>query len=350
MKNDAILEEEKTTHKISEFVHHVMDDMGAAERIRMTFLGSQLGLYKAMAYAGPMTVGEVARRTGSSIKLVKHWVDALAADNYLVHEPETDTFCLPDEHAIALTDPASPFYIGNYFLNGSGKSMGKVKAAAPEHAVANAYIPSLDVSKRFFSEEYITSLFKNWFPSVEGLTERLQTGILVADMGCGRHGASTLVMAQAFPNSTFLGFDRYPSSVERAHLLAKEMHIRNAFFELATAERVYERQYDLITLIECMRHISKDTEGLLRECYEVLKPNGILVVAEAKDSSKISEEQYQRLRSYKAMPVVADHVSRVEIGIDGKERALQETALRVGFTIFRKVAETLYDKVYEMRP
>jgi 2-polyprenyl-3-methyl-5-hydroxy-6-metoxy-1,4-benzoquinol methylase len=156
-------------------------------------------------------------------------------------------------------------------------------------------------------------------------------------------------MARAFPASTFIGFDRYTSSVERANLLAKEKQLHNAHFELATAEQVYSHQYDLITLIECLHHMGEES-GLLGECYEVLKPDGVLVVVEAKDPTQIGEELYQRMRSTKARTLVAEEDIRVEFGIDAAEKKLRETALAAGFTSFRKVAVTQYDKVYEMRP
>ncbi|WP_299707415.1 class I SAM-dependent methyltransferase [uncultured Pontibacter sp.] len=354
MDTNTIIPKEISTKKIADFVHHLMDDLSAAERVRMTYLGSQLGLYKAMAYAGPMNVGQLARRTGSSIKLVKHWVDSLATEGYLVHEPETDTFCLPAEHAIALTDPSSPYYIGSRFENGRGSNTTQTKLGrkavenSTEYMLAETWRFS-NASARFFSEEYVNSLFNSWLPSVEGLTERLRNGITVADLGCGRHGASTLVMAGAFPSSRFIGFDRYESSVERANLLAKEKHITNAHFELATAEQVYAQQYDLITLIECLNSMG-DPQDLLLECYEVLKPDGVLIVAEAKDSSRVGEEMYQRMRASKLRPVKGEEIHRVELGVDGHEHELQHMASKAGFSHFQRVAETHYDKVYEMRP
>ncbi|EJF11673.1 methyltransferase domain-containing protein [Pontibacter sp. BAB1700] len=352
MKENTINREQVRPERVEDFAHHVLDDLSAAERVRMSFLGSQLGLYKAMVNAGPMTVGQIARSAGASIKLVKRWVDSLAADGYLLHEPETDTFCLPEAHAIALTDPTSPHYIGNRFLKGNGDQYGKphdmILPTVSSHAKGINLLPE-DVSGRFFSEEYLASLLHDWIPAVEGLSEKLETGILVADLGCGRHGASTLVMARVFPKSTFLGYDRYNSSVERANLLAKEKHIVNAHFEWATEEQVYAYEYDLITLIETLNCMGDSLQDLLSECYQVLKADGVLVIAEAKDSSIVSEEQYQRLRSSKVLPVLEEHIYRVERGIDGHEHELHRASTAAGFSVFRKVSETLYDKVYELR-
>ncbi|MDO6389081.1 methyltransferase domain-containing protein [Pontibacter sp. BT731] len=353
MKENTIQRKRGRPERVEDFAHHVLDDLSAAERVRMSFLGSQLGLFKAMANAGPMTVGQIARNSGASIRLVKHWADSLAADGYLVHESEADTFCLPEAHAIAMTDPTSPYYVGNRFMKANGsqliKPMELTHALPSNYARGRSLLPA-DVTGRFFSEEYLSSLLHSWIPGIAGLAEKLEAGILVADLGNGRHGASTLVMARVFPNSTFLGFDRYASSVERANLLAKQKHIPNAHFELAIDEHVFAYQYDLITLIESAHHMGDSLQDLLAECRKVLKADGVLVVAEAKDSSIVSEEQYQRLRSTRVIPTVAEHVYRVERGIDGHEPELQKAATAAGFSVFRKIAETWFDKVYELRP
>ncbi|PKV76294.1 class I SAM-dependent methyltransferase [Pontibacter ramchanderi] len=349
MKENTIQRKRSRPERVEDFAHHVLDDLSAAERVRMSFLGSQLGLYKAMAGAGPMTVGQIARSAGASVRLVKHWADSLAADGYLYHEPEADTFCLPEAHATALTDPTSPYYVGNRFLKENGNHQARPTDMAGNHFKVRSLLAA-DASARFFNEEYLASLLHSWIPGVEGLSEKLESGIVVADLGSGRHGASTLVMARVFPKSSFLGFDRYVSSVERANLLAKEKHIANAHFEWATDENVYAYQYDLITLIESAHQMGESLQDLLSECRQVLKSDGVLVVAEAKESSIVSEEQYQRLRSTRVTPVAEEHVYRVERGIDRHEYELQKAATAAGFSVFRKVVETWYDKVYEMRP
>lgn len=355
MDTNAILPKEISTKKMSDFVQRILDDLSASERIKMTYLGVQLGLYKAMAFTGSITVGELARRTRSKVRLVKKWLQHQAAEGFVSHEPDSDTYTLPIEHAIALTDQKSPFYIGGRFQSNAvektkrffAEPLAKEKSNGPDtQEDENIAEPSA----RFFSTEYVSSLFESWLPGVEGLTEKLEQGITVADLGCGRHGASTLIMAEAFPESHFLGFDRYESSVERASLLAKEKKISNAHFELATADQVYAHKYDLITLIECLHHMGGNVQDLLIECYEVLKPDGVLVAVEAKDRYKVGEELYQRMRSSNGRHLVAEEVSRVELGIDTNEGELQQAALNAGFVSFRKVAETVYDKVYELRP
>jgi SAM-dependent methyltransferase len=348
MEENTIKKERVRQHRVADFAHHVLADLRAAERARMLFLGSQLGLYKAMLDGEPMNVGQIARNTGASIKLVKHWVDSLSEDGYLFHNQDNDTFCLPTAHAIALTDPTSPHYIGNRIAKETGRSQAVAVPKLSNGATMGSGLPA-DASARYFREEYLAALLHEWLPAVKGITERLQKGILVADLSCGRHGGSTLAMASAFPASTFLGFDRYTSSVERANLLAKEKHIGNAHFELATVDHVYAYSYDLVTLIECMHLMGEGMQHLLSECYEVLAPDGVLLIVEAKDGNRISEELYQRLRSFSGTRLQDDITLRVENGNDVRERDLRQAATAAGFGVFRKATETLYNKVYEMR-
>lgn len=343
-----ILPKEISTRKISDFVNHIVTDLSASESIRMIDLGSKFGLYKAMAFAGPLSAQDVVLRSGAPDRLVKEWLKDQTERGYVSYHPATDAYTLPTEHAIAMIESKSPFYIGGRFQkqeNDNSKVSYSKKSGISGAAEQYEYLSG---SPRFFSTEYLTSLFESWLPGVEGLTSRLQAGITVADLGCGRHGASTLVLAEAFPASRFYGFDNYASSVERANLLAKEKKIRNVHFELATNEHVHAYQYDLITLIECLHSMGKMSE-LLRGCYEVLKPDGVLLVIEAKDKSRIAEEHYQRLRSAKALAVTPRDPS-IELGIDLREKELEEVARAAGFASFRKVTETLFDTMYELRP
>ncbi|WP_018478491.1 class I SAM-dependent methyltransferase [Pontibacter roseus] len=354
METHAILPKEISTRKIADFVKHVMADLHATENTNLTYVGSKLGLYKAMAYAGPLTAQDVALRSGAPLNTIEKWLESQAERHYIEYDPIMNTYTLPTEHAIAMTDSKSPFYIGGRFL-----SPKTIRPEKPENSlVATIHASNCseehegleDTSARFFNKEYITGLFQVWLPGIEGLTARLEAGIAVADLGCGRHGATTLMLAEAFPASDFYGFDNYESSVERASLLAKEKRISNAHFALATTEQVHAHQYDLITLIECVRNIGEMPE-LLRGCYEVLKPNGILVVVEAKQKDRVEEERYQRLRSAHAMPVGYQHEANfIEVGGDRSERELEAVARAAGFTYFNSVAETTLDNVYELRP
>ena len=352
MVTTAILPKEISTRKIADFVHHILSDLNASESIKMTLLGSRLGFYKAMAFAGPLSATDVALRSGATPHLVNKWLKSQTDKGYILYDPAIDAYTLPTEHAIAMTDKKSPFYIGRHFQSLEHKTelmprerkaeASKTQAAAPAQAPPSG-------SARFFSHEYLTSLLEEWLPGVEGLMTQLQAGITVADIGCGRHGASTLILAEAFPASVFYGFDNYETSVQRANLLAKEKRIHNVRFELSTEENVQARQYDLITLIECL-HQMGNMPGLLQGCYEVLKPSGVLIAVEAKDQGRVGEEQYQRLRSARTLSRLQKDTQRIELGIDLQEKEMIEAVRAAGFTYSTKVTDTIYDIVFEIRP
>lgn len=334
---------------MSDFVNHMVDELNASESVKMTYLGSKLGLYKAMAFAGPMSAEDIVLRSGAPARLVDEWLRSQTDRGYINYDPVTETYTLPTEHAIAMTDSKSPFYIGGRFQSLESNKPKAYYSNKPSNAEINAaeHQNFVEGSSRFFSTEYITSLFESWLPSVQGLTEKLQAGIAVADLGCGRHGASTLVMAEGYPASRFYGFDNYESSVERANLLAKQKRISNAHFELATNENVHANQYDLITIIECLHNMG-EIHDMLRGCFEVLKPEGIIVAVEAKDRNRVEEEHYQFLRSH-IIPGTLKDTGTIERGLDLQEKELEEVVRASGFTSFRKVAETIYDTVYEIR-
>ncbi|MHC2993258.1 hypothetical protein OB13_17345 [Pontibacter sp. HJ8] len=352
MEANVILPKEISTRKMSDFVNHITSDLSASESIKMIYLGSKLGLYKAMAYAGPLSAEEVVLRSAAPARIVEEWLKSQTERGYIYYNSTTAAYTLPTEHAIAMTDSKSPFYIGGRFLN---KETDKPKINYSKNqkisdAGSNSEEQPLyaDASSRFFSTEYLTSLFGSWLPGVEGLTSKLQAGITVADLGCGRHGASTLVLAEAFPASRFYGFDKYASSVERANLLAKEKKIRNVNFNLGTNAHVHANLYDLITLIECLHHMGTMPE-LLAGCYQVLKPDGVLLVIEAKDKNRIREEHYQRMRSAHGLPGALKD-SSIEVGVDVRKKELEKVARASGFTGFREGTETIYDTMYELRP
>jgi 2-polyprenyl-3-methyl-5-hydroxy-6-metoxy-1,4-benzoquinol methylase len=352
MGTSTILPKEISTRKISDFVNHILSDLSASESVKMTYLGGRLGLYKAMAFAGPLSADDVALRSGASPRLVREWLKSQTEKGYILYSPAIDAYTLPTEHAIAMTDVKSPFYIGGRFQSPESNTEltqreRKAEASQMEKPAVAQALPS--GSARFFSTEYLGSLFGKWLPGIEGLTAQLQAGITVADLGCGRHGSSTLILAEAFPSSVFHGFDIYESSVERANLLAKEKRIHNAHFELSTDENVHARQYDLITLVECLHHMG-NMSGLLHGCYEVLKPSGVLIAVEAKDQSRVREEQYQRLRSARTLSRLQNEAQRIELGIDMQEQVLIDAAKAAGFTYIKKVTDTTYDIVFEIRP
>src|SRR5919202_2979978 len=201
-------------------------DMGAVISAPLFVLGEKLGLYKAMAHAGALTSEEVAERSGVAERYVREWLRNQAAGGYVEYDPETDRYTLPEEHALALADEDSPFYIlGVYdsiaslyadedkilerFRTGDGMGWHE-----HDHRLFRG-------TERFFRPGYRGHLVTEWIPALDGVQEKLERGAKVADVGCG-HGASTIILAEAFPNSEFHGFDYHDASIERAREAAEE--------------------------------------------------------------------------------------------------------------------------------
>src|SRR3954462_3571994 len=215
----------ETTHaldeaKVGEFVGQVVGELGAIVNGALVVIGDELGLYKAMDGAGALTPGELAERTGTSERCVREWLNAQAAGGYVEYDPQERRYTLPPEHAVALADESSP-----YFMPGAFQLM--TASVRDEPAIREAFRSGAGVGwhehnhgvfegcERFFRPGYAAHLVSEWIPALEGVEEKLRAGALVADVGCG-HGASTLLMAEAYPNSSFVGFDYHDGSVEQA--------------------------------------------------------------------------------------------------------------------------------------
>src|ERR1700676_4771191 len=227
--------------KLQAFMGQAVTDMGAIISAPLMLIGEKLGLYKAMAHAGPMTPQEVAERSGASERYVREWLGNQAAGGYVTYDPESQRYTLPDEHALALADEDSPFYILGVYDSvaslyadedqileafRSGKGMGWHEH---DHRLFRG-------TERFFRPGYRAHLVAEWIPALEGVQEKLERGAKVADVGCG-HGASTIIMAGAFPKSEFTGFDYHPASIERAKEAAREAGVSDRVsFEVAAAK------------------------------------------------------------------------------------------------------------------
>ena len=244
--------------RLEEFMGRVVGDMSAQISAPLTLLGGRLGLYRAMAHAGPLSSVEIADRVGCDERMVREWLANQTAGGYVSHDPETDRYELPDEHALALADEDSPAYVlGAYDLLAS--------LWADEDKLAEAFRSGRGLgwhehdhrlfsgTERFFRPGYKAHLVAEWIPALSGgVHEKLTRGARVADVGCG-HGASTIIMAEAYPNSTFLGLDYHDASIERARELAEEAGVGDrASFEVATAQDFPGDGYDLVCNFDCL--------------------------------------------------------------------------------------------------
>ena len=233
--------------KLNTFLGQFVQDVGATVQAGMVVLGHRLGLYRAMAGAGPLSPAELAERTGTAERYVHEWLAAQAAAGYLAHDPASGRFSLPEEQAFALADPAGPVYLPGAFQ----LALASLKA---EPRIAEAFRTGggvgwheqdpevFDGCEMFFAPGYRANLVQSWIPALDGVEAKLQAGARVADVGCG-HGASTVIMAKAYPKSTFTGFDYHQRSIDWARKAAADAGVSDRVrFEVAPGRRLRRRR------------------------------------------------------------------------------------------------------------
>jgi SAM-dependent methyltransferase len=346
--------------KFHTFMHQAVVDLAANISGVMTAIGHKLGLYKAMAAAGPMTALELATKTGTHERYVREWLNNQAAGGYVHYDPARHTYILPDEHAMVLADPESPAFIPPAF---------EVAASLwlDEEKVLNAFRTGNGIgwhehhhrlffgTEAFFRSGYKANLTTNWIPALDGIDAKLKTGGKVADVGCG-HGASTIVMAQAYPNSSFVGFDYHPESVQTARQRAKEAGLGDRVtFQIATAKNYPGADYDLICFMDCL-HDMGDPVGAAKHAGQALAETGAVLLVEpfAGDDVENNLNPVGRLY-YAASTAICTPNSRSQevglaLGAQAGEGRLREIMRDAGFSRFRCAAETPFNLVLEARP
>ncbi len=346
--------------RLHDFVMKAFGDMSGALTAALVVMGDKLGLYKEMVRAGAVTPAELATRTETQERLVREWLQAQAASGYVSYDATTKRYSLPPEQAVALTDEDSPFCV-------LGGFQGMSAAAKAESKVAEAFKngggvgwhehdPGLFVGvERFFRPGYNANLVSTWIPALDGVAAKLERGAKVADVGCG-HGASTLIMAKAFPRSTFVGYDYHAESIEAARARAAAAGLGDRVrFEVASANSFPGTGYDLIGLFDCL-HDMGDPVGTARHLRQALKPDGTWLLVEpfANDEVQDNLNPIGRL-FYSVSTLVCTPGSLSQdvgygLGAQAGERRLHEVATKAGFTRFRRATETPFNLVFEARP
>jgi SAM-dependent methyltransferase len=346
--------------KLEAFMGQAVTDMGAIISAPLMLIGEKLGLYKAMAHAGPLTSQEVAERSGAAERYVREWLGNLAAGGYVTYDPTSDRYTLPDEQALALADEDSPFYIlGIYdsiaslyadedqileaFRSGDGMGWHE-----HDHRLFRG-------TERFFRPGYRASLVAEWIPALNGVQEKLERGAKVADVGCG-HGASTIIMAQAFPNSEFFGFDYHAPSIQRAREAAREAGVDDRItFATAAAKEYPGTGYDLVCVFDCL-HDMGDPVGASRHVLETLDSDGTWMIVEPFANDRVEENLNPVGRVfYGASTVICTPASLSQevglaLGAQAGEARLTEVVEQGGFTRVRRATETPFNLILEARP
>ena len=346
--------------RLEQFLGQAVTDMGAALNGVLVMLGDTLGLWKAMAGAGPLTAAEVAQRTGIRERYVREWASAQAASGYLEHDAGADTFELPPEQAMAFADEDSPVYLlGGYSLISSTyKDRERIaeRFQDGEGFGWHEHDPELFLgTEQFFRPGYRAHLVAEWIPALEGVDEKLRRGGKVADVGCG-HGISTVLMAQAYPESTVYGFDYHEASIERARGIAAADGVSaNTELEVASAKDFPGTGYDLVCFFDCL-HDMGDPVGALKHVREAIDDDGTVMLVEPFANDSLTENLNPVGRIYYAAstlictPSSLDQEVGLGLGAQAGMRRLGEVAAEAGFARFRRATETPFNLVLEARP
>jgi SAM-dependent methyltransferase len=346
--------------KLMSFVFRAVDEVGATLNTALVVMGDRLGLYRALADSAPLTPAELASRSGCAERYVREWLNAQAAGGYLEYDPEKGRYALPAEQAVALTDESSPAYLPGFFqiALGSVHDSGRITDAARTGAGVGWHDHVQDVHEgceRFFRPAYNTHLVTEWLPALDGVTDKLEAGASVADVGCG-HGASTILMAQAFPASSFAGFDYHDGSIRTANEgLEAADGGHQVRFETAPAAAFPGHGYDLVTMFDCF-HDMGDPAGAARHVRQALAPDGTWMIVEPAAGDRVEDNLNPVGRAYYAFstllctPCSLSQEVGLALGAQAGEARIREIVTGGGFSRFRRVAETPFNAVFEARP
>jgi SAM-dependent methyltransferase len=344
--------------KLDEFMGKAIGEFGAAMNAALAIIGEKLGLYKAMAGAGPLTPAEVAKRSGAAERYVREWLASQAAGGFVNYDPETGRFTLSDEHALALADETSPYYLlgGYQVILAMMRDEPKIAEAfrTGEGVAWGDHDPGLyEGTERFFRPNYNAHLVSEWIPALEGVEARLRRGARVADVGCG-HGASTLIMAQAFPNSTFVGYDYHEPSIVWALKAAKKAGVaQRVCFEVAASTDYPGRDFDFVAFFDCL-HDMGDPIGAAAHVRQSLAKDGTWMIVEPFAGDRVQDNLNPIGRVYYAastmicVPASLAH-DGMALGAQAGEARLREVVTQGGFTHFRRAAETPFNLVLEAK-
>jgi SAM-dependent methyltransferase len=346
--------------KLNEFIEKAVNEWGASMGALLTFVGDRLGLFKAMTGAGALTPEELARKTGTHPRMIKEWLAAQAAGGIVTYNPPSGTYTLPEEQALALTDGNSPAYIAGFYqaLAGLFKDQEKiieVFRTGKGLGWGDHHHYLFEGTERSFKSYYVANLTTSWIPALEGVEDKLRRGgAKVADVGCG-HGASTILMAKAYPNSKIIGFDYHRPSIEWAKKEAEKEGLKNITFEVAASTNYPGDDYDLVAFFDCF-HDMGNPAGAAKHVLQTLnKKDGTWMLVEpfANDKEEDNLNPLGRL-NYSASTVICVPASLNEngpaLGAQAGEERIREIVTSAGFSKFRRATQTPFNLIFEASP
>jgi SAM-dependent methyltransferase len=346
--------------RLMSFVFRAVDEVGATLNAALVVMGDKLGLYRAMAGSEPLTPTELAARTGTAERYVEEWLNAQAAGGYVEYDPTSGTYRLPAEHAVALTDESSPAYLPGFFQIALGSVIDSPSITDAARTGAgfgwHEHTPDVHIGcERFFRPGYHANLVGSWLPALDGVVATLERGARVADIGCG-HGASTILMAHAFPRSTFVGSDYHQASITTARERAGEAGVTDRVrFEATAAATVEGDGFDLVTMFDSL-HDMGDPVGAARHVRSILAPEGTWMIVEPAAGDRVEDNLNPVGRAYYGFSTLLCTPSSLSqdvglaLGAQAGEARIRGVVEQAGFSRFRRVAETPFNIVYEAKP
>jgi SAM-dependent methyltransferase len=345
--------------RLNTFIGKMLGDVGAAMNASLMLIGDKLGLYKALAAKGPLTAAELAQATSTGERYIREWLAAQAASGYVDYDAVSGKFSMTPEQGMILADEDSPVFMG---------AVSSVVAAMflDEPKVSDAFKSGKGVgwnrrseclfcgTARFFRTGYKHHLVQEWLPALDGVVEKLQRGARVADVGCG-HGVSTRLMAQAFPNSRFYGFDYHEGSIEAARQATQQAGLgERVRFDIHSAKTYPTGNYDLVCFFDCL-HDMGDPVGAIRHVRETMATDGTCMLVEPFAGDRLEENLNPIGRIYYAAstvictPASLDQEVGMALGAQAGEARLRDVAKQGGLSCFRRATETAFNLILEAR-
>lgn len=345
--------------KLNQLLGRFVADFGATFHAGLVVIGESLGLYKALA-GGALTSAELAERTDTDERYVCEWLNSQAAGEYVQYDPSTGRYSLSEEQAFALADEKSPAYLPGAFLL-AVSALRAVPQIAERFRTGEGFgwhehdHGLFRGTELFFRPGYAANLTSSWIPSLDGVEAKLKAGAKVADVGCGL-GASTILLAQTYPSSTFVGYDYHGGSIEMARQRAEEAGVSDRVkFEVARAKDYPGTGYDFVAFFDCL-HDMGDPRGAAAHVRETLAPDGTWMVVEPFAGDRVEDNLnpvgriYYSASTLLCTPASKSQEVGLALGAQAGEARLREVVTGGGFSRFRRAAETPFNIVYEAKP
>ena len=345
--------------KLNALLGRAVQDMGAALHSALIVIGDRLGLYRSMGNGEPVTSADLSKRTGTAERYVREWLNANAASGYIDYDAASGTYSMSPEQAFALSLDDTPVHLPGFYHMVASVMKDEEKLCEAfrtgkgfgwhEHEKG-----LFEGCERFFRPNYLANLTTNWIPALEGVEEKLRRGATVADVGCG-HGASTILMANAYPNSRFFGFDYHANSIAAAKEKAEAAGVSDRVtFEVAPAKAFPGSNYDFVAFFDCL-HDMGDPAGAAQHVYQALSPEGTWMIVEPFSGNDVASNLnpvgriYYSASTVVCVPASLSQEVGLGLGAQAGEEKIREVVSAGGFTRFRRASETPFNMVFEAR-